>query len=245
MVKAVVFDVFGTLVDWRGSVAAGLAAFGAGRGFAADWVGLTDAWRGAYKPAMDAVRQGRRDWTTLDELHRGALADLAPKFGLALTDADLDELVGLWHRLTPWPDSVAGLTALKRRFVIGSLSNGHVALQVNLAKHTGFPWDMIFASDMFRHFKPDADVYLGACRFLGLPPEQVMLAAAHNDDLAAARSFGLRTAFVVRPMEYGAPDERARPASDWDFVSDSVVDLAAQLGAQTQQYVSNTVNCVA
>jgi 2-haloacid dehalogenase len=231
MVKAIVFDVFGTLVDWRGSVAAGLAAFGADRGLRADWVALTDAWRGAYKPAMDAVRKGEREWTTLDELHRDALADLAPKFGLALADADLDELVGIWHRLTPWPDSLAGLTALKRRFVVGSLSNGHVALQVNLAKHTGFPWDMIFASDMFRHFKPDAEVYLSACRFLGLAPGEVMLGASHNEDLAAARALGLRTGFISRPMEFGAPDERARPAEDWDVVAESVVDLAARLSA--------------
>lgn len=128
----------------------------------------------------------------------------------------------LWHRLTPWPDSVAGLTALKRRFVIGSLSNGHVALQVNLAKHSGFVWDIIFASDMFRHFKPDAEVYLGACRFLDLDPSEVMMAAAHNDDLAAARALGLLTAFISRPMEYGAPDERAKPAADWDAAVESV-----------------------
>jgi 2-haloacid dehalogenase len=229
MVKAVVFDVFGTLVDWRGSVAAGLAAFGAARGVSADWVGLTDAWRGAYKPAMDAVRTGKRAWTSLDELHRDALAELAPKFGLALAAADLDELVGLWHRLTPWPDSAAGLLRLKQTFIVGSLSNGHVALQVNLAKHAGFAWDMIFASDMFRHFKPDAEVYLGACGFLGLPPGEVMLAAAHNDDLDAARKLGLRTGFLVRPMEYGAPDERARPAQDWDAVAESVGELAAKL----------------
>jgi 2-haloacid dehalogenase len=231
MVKAVVFDVFGTLVDWRGSISAGLAAFGADRGVTADWVGLTDAWRGAYKPAMDAVRTGARGWASLDELHRDALAELAPEFGLALADADLDELVGLWHRLTPWPDSLAGLTALKRRFMIASLSNGHVALQVHLAKHTGFPWDMIFASDMFRHFKPDMEFYLGACQFLGLAPGEVMLGASHNEDLAAARALGLKTAFISRPLEFGAADERAVASQDWDIVTDSVTGLAAALGA--------------
>jgi 2-haloacid dehalogenase len=230
MIKAVLFDVFGTLVDWRGSVAAGLAAFGAARGVTADWVGLTDAWRGAYKPAMDAVRQGARAWASLDELHRDALRDLAPRFGVAFSDADLEELIGLWHRLTPWPDSVAGILALKRRFVVGSLSNGHVALQVDLAKFTGFAWDMIFASDMFLHFKPDAEVYLGACRFLGLAPGEVMLAAAHNDDLAEARELGLKTGFIRRPMEYGAADERAEPAAEWDVVAGSVGELAAALG---------------
>jgi 2-haloacid dehalogenase len=230
MIKAVLFDVFGTLVDWRGSISAGLVAFGAARGTEADWVGLTDAWRGAYKPAMDAVRRGERAWASLDELHRDALAALAPGFGLALGAADLDELTGLWHRLTPWPDTVAGILALKSRFIVASLSNGHVALQVNLAKHTGIAWDMIFASDMFRHFKPDEEVYLGACRFLELQPGEVMLAAAHNDDLAAARFFGLKTGFIRRPMEFGAPDGRAEPARDWDAMAGSVGELATLLG---------------
>jgi 2-haloacid dehalogenase len=230
MIKAVLFDVFGTLVDWRGSVAAGLARFGAARCMEADWVALTDAWRGAYKPSMDEVRRGERAWASLDALHRDALSALAPGFGLALTPADLDELVGLWHRLTPWPDTVAGILTLKKRFIVASLSNGHVALQVNLAKHNGIAWDMIFASDMFRHFKPDEEVYLGACRFLGLEPGEAMLAAAHNDDLAAARFCGLKTGFIRRPMEYGAPDGRAEPARVWDVVAGSVGELAATLG---------------
>jgi len=227
---AILFDVFGTLVDWRGSIAAGLAAFGAGRRIEADWVGLTDAWRGAYKPSMARVRRGEQPWTNLDDLHREALAALLPKFGiLPLALDDLDELVALWHRLTPWPDSLPGLSLLKQHFVIASLSNGHVALQVNLAKHNGFPWDMIFGADLYRHYKPDAETYLGACGFLGLPPGAVMLAAAHNDDLAAARALGLQTAFLRRPMEYGAPDERAEPAEDWEITANSVEDLAAQL----------------
>jgi 2-haloacid dehalogenase len=228
-VKAVVFDVFGTLVDWRGSVFAGLSAFGERRGMAADWLALTDAWRGAYKPAMDAVRRGEREFASLDVLHGEALVALGPRFGVAFSEADVVELVGLWHRLAPWPDSVAGILALKRGVVVASLSNGHVALQVNLAKFCGFAWDMIFGSDIFGHFKPDAEVYLGACRFLGLAPDEVMLAAAHNDDLLAARRLGLRTAFVRRPMEYGAPDARAAPAEDWDFVVDSVPGLAGRL----------------
>jgi 2-haloacid dehalogenase len=229
MVRAIVFDVFGTLVDWRGSVSAALAAFGAACGVTADWLALTDAWRGAYKPSMDAVRKGERPWANLDELHADALRALAPRFGVELATADVAELTGIWHRLTPWPDSADGLRLLKRHVIIGSLSNGHVALQVNLAKHTGFPWDMIFASDMFGHYKPDPEMYLGACRLLGLAPGDVMLAAAHNDDLAAARRLGLRTGFISRPMEYGAPDERARPAQDWDAVADSVTGLAAGL----------------
>jgi 2-haloacid dehalogenase len=178
---------------------------------------------------MDAVRRGERAFATLDELHAQALRALAPRFGVEFSEADVAALVGLWHRLTPWPDSVAGIAALKQRFVVASLSNGHVALQVNLAKFTGLAWDMIFASDMFAHFKPDEEVYLGACRFLGLAPGEVMLAAAHNDDLAAARYFGLKTGFLRRPMEYGAPDGRAEPARDWDVVAGSVGELAALL----------------
>lgn len=228
--KAVIFDVFGTLVDWRGSVHAGLAAFGARHGIEADWLGLTDAWRGAYKPAMDSVRRGERPMTNLDDLHRDALMFLLPKFGVrSLPSDEIEGLVRLWHQLTPWPDSEAGLAVLKQHVVIGSLSNGHVALQVALAKHTGFAWDMIFASDMFGHYKPDAEVYLGACKFLGLAPGEVMLAAAHNDDLAAARSFGLQTGFISRPMEYGSPDARAKPAENWEIVAGSVEDLAAQV----------------
>lgn len=226
--KAVLFDVFGTLVDWRGSISSGLAAFGETHGIAADWMGLTDAWRGAYKPAMDSVRRGERPMTTLDDLHRDALVALLPAFGVpSLPSDEIEGLVTLWHRLTPWPDSEAGLLVLKQHVVIGSLSNGHVALQVALAKHTGFAWDMIFGSDMFGHYKPDAEVYLGACKFLGLAPGEVMLAASHNEDLAAARKLGLRTGFISRPMEFGAPDERAKPADDWEVVAGSVEELAA------------------
>jgi len=231
MPRAILFDVFGTLVDWRGSVAAGLAAYGAENGVEADWFAVTDAWRGAYAPSMDRVRRGETPWRHLDELHREALAALLPKFGVEnVQSSHLDELVKLWHRLTPWPDSVLGLQRLKQRFIIASLSNGHVALQIALAKHTGFPWDMIFGADLYRHYKRDKETYLGACGFLGLPPGKVMLAAAHNDDLAAARALGLQTAFISRPMEYGAPDERARPDQKWEIVADSVEDLAAQLG---------------
>jgi 2-haloacid dehalogenase len=228
--RAVVFDVFGTLVDWRGSIRAGLAAFGAARRITADWVGLTDAWRGAYAPSMARVRRGERPWANLDELHRDALVALLPDFGVpTLPSDDLAELVGLWHRLTPWPDAEPGLRLLKQHLVIASLSNGHVALQVDLAKHAGFPWDMIFGADMFGHYKPDPDVYLGACRYLGISPGEVMLAAAHNEDLAAARALGLQTGFLVRPMEFGAPDHRARPAQDWEFVAHSVEELAAKI----------------
>jgi 2-haloacid dehalogenase len=239
--KAVLFDVFGTLVDWRGSIFAGLAEFGERHRIEADWLALTDAWRGAYKPAMDSVRRGERAMTTLDDLHRDALVALLPEFGVpALPSDEIEELVTLWHRLTPWPDSEAGLALLKQHVVIASLSNGHVALQVALAKHTGFAWDMIFGSDIFGHYKPDAEVYLGACKFLGLVPGEVMLAASHNEDLAAARKFGLQTGFISRPMEFGAPDARAKPAQQWEIVAASVEDLAAKVVAWIQSHRAGT-----
>ncbi|MBV9758799.1 MAG: haloacid dehalogenase type II [Alphaproteobacteria bacterium] len=232
-VRAVLFDVFGTVVDWRASLIADLQRFGEGRGIAADWPALVDAWRGAYRPSMDRVRKGEQAWTALDDLHRASLVELVAHFGVAgLSEADIDRITDLWHRLRPWPDSVPGLTRLKRRFVVGSLSNGNVALQVDLAKSAGLPWDVIFASDHFRHFKPDAETYLGACALLRLPPARVMLAAAHNDDLRAARSFGLATGFIPRPDEYGPHQRRDTAAEEaWDVVATSIEDLAARLGA--------------
>jgi 2-haloacid dehalogenase len=208
-IRAVLFDVFGTVVDWRSSLIADLEQFGGRRGIAADWPALVDAWRRAYRPSMDRVRKGEQAWTALDDLHRASLVELVARFGIAgLSEADIDWVTDLWHRLRPWPDSVPGLARLKRRFIVGSLSNGNVALQVNLAKSAGLPWDVIFGSDHFQHFKPDAETYLGACALLRLPPARVMLAAAHNDDLRAARSFGLATGFIARPDEYGAHRRR-------------------------------------
>lgn len=232
-VRAILFDVFGTVVDWRSSLIADLQEFGRTRGIAADWPALVDAWRGAYRPSMDRVRKGEQAWTALDDLHRASLVELVAKFGIAgLGDADLDHITDLWHRLRPWPDSVPGLARLKRRFIIGSLSNGNVALQVELAKSAALPWDVIFASDHFRHFKPDAETYLGASALLRLPPARVMLAAAHNDDLRAARSFGLATALIPRPDECGPHQHRdVQPAEAWDVVATSIEDLAARMGA--------------
>jgi 2-haloacid dehalogenase len=228
--RAVLFDTFGTLVDWRGSVSVALAEIGARWGVAADWVALADAWRGAYRPSLDAVRNAERPWCVLDQLHRESILALLPQFGATALIADLADLVAIWHRLAPWPDSAAGLRRIRRRFVIGPLSNGHVALLVGLSRAVGFEWDMVFGADLFRRYKPDGQTYLGACGLLGLEPGEVMLAAAHNEDLAAAKHFGLQTAFISRPLEFGAPDERARPARAWDVVADSVEDLAAKLG---------------
>lgn len=229
--RAVLFDVFGTLVDWRSGVAGGLAAFGAAHGIEAPWSEMADAWRRAYQPSMDRVRRRAIPWTILDDLHRDSLVDIARRFDVGpLADADCDHLVRLWHRLPPWPDAVAGLTVLKRHCIIGPLSNGHLALQVALARRNLFPWDVVFGADIFRHYKPDAEVYLGACDYLGLEPAEVMLAACHNSDLAAAESCGLQTGFISRPQEHGpATGDRAAPSSEWTILADSVVDLAEQL----------------
>ncbi len=232
-VKAIVFDVFGTVVDWRSSLIEDLDTFGRSRGIAADWAALVDAWRGAYRPSMNWVRQGETRWTVLDELHRESLGQLVARFGIAgLTEADLDHITLFWHRLRPWPDSVAGLARLRRRFIVGSLSNGNLALQVDLAKFAALPWDVVFASDLFRHYKPDPETYLGACGLLRLPPGEVMLAAAHNDDLRAAQTHGLRTGFIARPAEYGPHQTRDfAPDGDWDVIATSIADLAERMGA--------------
>jgi 2-haloacid dehalogenase len=225
-VRAILFDVFGTVVDWRGSLIADLSAWGSSRGIAADWAGLADAWRAEYAPSMDAVRRGVRPWAVLDELHRASLDTLLPRFGIAgLDDSDRDHINAVWQRLAPWPDSVAGLTRLKRICTIAPLSNGNVSLLVAMARRAGLPWDMVFGSDLFRHFKPDPETYLGACALLRLAPGEVMLAAAHASDLAAAQRLGLRTAFIARPWEHG-PNGKPEPRGAWDFSVGSIEELA-------------------
>jgi len=233
-VKAILFDVFGTVVDWRGSLIRDFAEWGPTCGLQVDWTGLVDAWRGAYIPSMQRVRRGELPWTNLDELQTHSLAEIGPGFGLpaALSDADRDYIVRGWHRLDPWPDAVPGLTRLKGHFIIAPLSNGNVALLVNMAKRAGLPWDMVFATELFHAYKPDPETYLGAASLLGLAPHEVMMAAAHNFDLHAARALGLRTAFIARPTEYGPHQKIDFSAdSDWDVVTDNIEDLAARLRA--------------
>lgn len=231
-VKAILFDTFGTVVDWRGSLIADLTAWSASRGITADWPTLVDEWRAAYAPSMDRVRRGELPWTILDDLHRASLERLVARFAITgLTEADLDHINRGWHRLKPWPDAIPGLTRLRRRYVIGPLSNGNVALLVNMAKAAGIPWDMVCSTELFGHYKPDPETYLGAARILGLAPAEVMMAAAHNNDLAAARACGLRTAFFPRPAEYGPRQVRDLAAdSDWDIVAANIEDMATQLG---------------
>jgi 2-haloacid dehalogenase len=231
-IRALGFDVFGTVVDWRTSIAREGEAFGRTHGVTADWLKFADAWRGLYQPMMNKVRTGEIGWTKLDDLHRMALDQLLPQFGIkGVSEADLDHLNRAWHRLDPWPDAVPGLTRLRSKYVLTTLSNGNVALMVNMAKRAGLPWDTILGAEPTKHYKPHPQAYLGTADYLGLRPDQLMLVAAHNGDLAAARKVGLRTAFVPRPTEYGAGQTKdLAPESDWDIVANDFVDLAAKLG---------------
>lgn len=228
-IKAIVFDTFGTLVDWRGSIARDLSAWAASQGIdGIDWTRLADLWRGRYQPQMERVRSGQRPWTKLDELHDESLRELLPLVGLpALSDEQRRHVNRVWHRLDPWPDVVPGLTRLKRRYIIGPLSNGNIALLTNLAKHAGLPWDIVFSAEHFERYKPQPETYLGVCRQLDLRPDEVMMCAAHNGDLRAARNAGLRTAFIARPSEYGPVQTTDLAAEEaWDVVADDVESLA-------------------
>jgi 2-haloacid dehalogenase len=228
-IKALVFDVFGTVVDWRSGVARDVRRLLPG----VDAEGFADAWRGRYAPSMDRVRRGEQPWTSLDDLHRASLDELLTQFGVPGVSEDVRrELVLAWHRLDPWPDSVEGLTRLKARYVIASLSNGNVALLVDMAKHGGLPWDTVLSAELFGHYKPDPEVYDGAARLLGLPPDRVLMVAAHVDDLAAARTRGLRTAYVHRPGEHGATADPPPPEDpDADISASSLTALATHLDA--------------
>jgi len=204
-VRALLFDTFGTVVDWRGGLISRLDEWGRSRGIAADWPKIVDAWRMAYPSSLRRVRTGERDWAVLDVLQRESLLKLALELGITqLDDPAVDEMVRMWHELPAWPDSVAGLHRLRTRYVIAPLSNGHVALLVRMAKTVGLPWDAIFGADVFRHYKPDPETYLGAAGLLGCQPHEVMLVASHPSDLDAAAKCGLRTCYVSRPLEYGA-----------------------------------------
>src|SRR5215470_17114448 len=232
-VQAVLFDVFGTVVDWRTSLIHRLQRFGGENNLQADWVRLADDWRANYEPSMKAVRDGQRQWTNLEQLHRESLDKLLEAQGLdSLNESQRQYLVLSWHLLDPWPDAVAGLNRLKKKYIIGTLSNGGVRLLTDMARFAGLPWDVIFSSDNFRHYKPASQVYLGAAELLDTAPQNIMLVAAHNYDLGAARGHGYKTAFVARPTEYGPRQSRDFKAeSNWDFVAKDFEELASQLGA--------------
>jgi 2-haloacid dehalogenase len=229
---ALVFDVFGTVVDWRRSVIAEGTCRGARLGLDVDWAAFADAWRAGYPPAMDEVRRGVLPWTNLDGLHRRILDRLLAERGIVLDEAEAAGFNRVWHRLDPWPDSVEGLLRLKAKFPIATLSNGNVRLLLDMARHAGLPWDAIFSAELFGHYKPDPEAYLGACRLLDLPPSQVLMVAAHPSDLRGARAAGLRTAYVPRPLERGpgGPME-AWTEGEFDLVATDFVDLARRLGA--------------
>jgi 2-haloacid dehalogenase len=234
MLRACLFDVFGTVVDWRTSVNRDLAAFAETKGIAGiDWLEFAVEWRKLYQPSMDEVRSGRRPFTILDVLHRESLDKLVARYGLkGLSEADLEHMNRAWHRLDPWPDAVDGLRRLKAKFIIGPCSNGNIALMVNLAKRAGLPWDCILGAETARAYKPMPDAYLNSCRQLGLAPAAVCMVAAHNNDLKAAKAQGMQTAFVARPTEHGpgqttdlAPDPACVDLHARDFI-----DLAVRLG---------------
>jgi 2-haloacid dehalogenase len=232
-VKALVFDVFGTVVDWRSSLISDFTKWGSARGINADWTALVDGWRAVYVASMDEVRKHpERGYIILDVLHRRSLDRLVEQHSIkGLTEDDLHYLTMGWHRLHAWPDSVAGLTRLKKNYVIAPLSNGNVALLTNMAKFAGLPWDLIMSAELFEHYKPDPETYLGAARLLCLAPEQVMMVAAHNNDLSAAQTLGLRTAFVPRPTEYGPLQKYDfEPTGDWDIVAKDFGGIADKMG---------------
>ena len=231
-IKAIVFDTFGTVVDWRSSIIADFRAFGKHKSIDVPWEALIDEWKAAYKPGMDAVRSGAWPWTKVDAIYRSKLEAILAEYGIhTLTESEKTYLNRAWHRLEPWPDVVAGLTRLKQRYVISTLSNGDVECLVDMAKNAGLPWDVILCAEIFRHYKPDPEVYLGAMAWLNREPHEVMLVAAHNYDLRAARSHGMGTGFVPRPTEYG-PSQKTDLAAeqDWDVVVDDFGELADVLG---------------
>jgi 2-haloacid dehalogenase len=226
-IRACLFDVFGTVVDWRTSVDRELTTFAERRGITGvDWTQFTKDWRRLYGPSMEEVRSGRRDFVILDVLHRESLVTLLDRYGIdGLSDDDIDEMNLAWHHLDPWPDSVEGLTRMKSRYVIAPCSNGNIALMVDMAKHGGLPWDVVLGSEPTQSFKPMPVTYLKSCRMLGIRADEALMVAAHNVDLDAARALGLRTAFVPRR---GEGDKE--PGPDVDVSADDFVGLAAAIG---------------
>lgn len=231
VLRALAFDVFGTVVDWRTSIIGELETFGERHGLAEDWPAFADAWRAGYPAAMDRVRTGDLPWLNIDALHRLILDGLLDGAGIVVPDADVAELNRAWHRLDPWPDTVEGLTLLKRSFTITTLSNGNVSLLTNMAKRAGLPWDCVISAELFRHYKPDPEAYLGCAALLDVAPDELALVAAHPSDLRAARDAGLKTAYVARPLERG-PGRRPPRVEDgeFDYTADDFIDLARRLG---------------
>lgn len=231
-IQALVFDVFGTIVDWRSGITREGEAFAARHGITGiDWEAFAQDWRALYQPAMERVRSGALPFTKLDVLHRTNLDELLKRHAIAgVSETDVDHFNRAWHRLDPWPDVVAGLHRLKPRYILAPVSNGNVALMVNMARRASLPWDAILGAEVARAYKPQAQAYLSAADMLGLKPHQVMMVAAHNNDLVHARSCGLCTAFIARPTEYGERQHGDfRAEHDFDVIADDFLDLARQL----------------
>ena len=226
--QVLAFDVFGTVVDWHGGIARDITALRPG----VDGAAFALAWRAGYQPAMQRVASGELGWTLIDDLHRLVLDEILPRFGLAdMTPAERQHLNKAWHRLDPWPDVLAGLGRLRQRFTLCTLSNGNLGLLTNMAKRAGLPWDCILSAEVFRAYKPDPATYLGVARVFDLPPQEVMLVAAHHNDLAGARACGLQTAYIERPLEFGAAQPKDVGAlPDNDLHARDFGHLAEQLG---------------
>lgn len=231
-VEALTFDVFGTVVDWRSSIIREGELLTARLGVEVDWPAFADGWRRGYGPAMNRVRTGEIPWRTIDELHRMILDEILVEFGISgLSEEEVADLNRAWHRLTPWPDSVGGLNRLRARFLTVTLSNGNVSLLANMAKNAGLPWDVVLSAELSGHYKPDREVYLTAADILDLPPERIMMVAAHKGDLRAAQGVGFKAAWVPRPLEWGPDrDVDTTPDPAFDYTATDFIDLARQLG---------------
>jgi 2-haloacid dehalogenase len=231
-IRALTFDVFGTVVDWRSGIIRDGEALGRAKGLAVDWARFADAWRGLYQPALSQVRDGTRPWTKLDDLHRESLERLLVEFGIAgLSETEIGALNRAWHRLDPWPDAIGGMTRLKRRYILATLSNGNVALLVNMAKRAGLPWDAVLGAEVARCYKPQKGAYLATAAFLELRPEQCLMVAAHYNDLVAAAACGFRTAYVWRRDEFVVRPKDDLPAvHTLDLVVEDFGALADRLG---------------
>lgn len=229
--KALTFDVFGTVVDWRSMVIQETEKLGQAKGIKADWARFASAWRGGYISSIERVRHGELPWMNIDQLHRLMLDELLPKFGVTgLNEAEKDHLNRVWHRLRPWPDVIGGLERMRRRYIVAALSNGNVALLVNMAKYAGLPWDCVLSAELAKYYKPAPEVYQVAVDLLGLSPNQVMMVAAHKHDLKGARAIGMKTAFIPRPMEYGTQRKENTADEPWlDLYATDFDELAEKL----------------
>jgi 2-haloacid dehalogenase len=231
-IKALFFDVFGTVVDWRTSIAREAEAILARRGFSFDWIAFAEAWRGEYQPAMEEVRTGKIPFSKLDVLHRRNLERILPRFSVSgLDEATLAYLNRAWHRLNGWPDAAPGLRRLHRKFLLAPVSNGNIALMANLARHNGFPWDAVLGAEIAGDYKPKPRVYLASAEAFDCAPGECMMVAAHSSDLAAAAATGLKTAHVARPDEYGPGTGEAKPKVPVDIAASDFLALADALGA--------------